>query len=83
MLNPEDIYRMLSEILVNEKDSEFSTSMVDILNSILLTASELFDLRDSLREFNTNVSHLRLSYEMINSFMIYILGKSFFVRMSL
>jgi hypothetical protein len=64
---------MLSEILVNEKDSEFSTSMVDILNSILLTASELFDLRDSLREFNTIVSYFKQmkinAYLLINLIM--------------
>ncbi len=55
LLNPEDIYRMFSEILSQEKDSEFSTSMVDILNSILLTSTELFDLRNSLKDFNTKV----------------------------
>lgn len=53
LVNPEDIYRMFSDILMNEKDSEFAISMVDILNSILLTSSELFDLRNSLKEFNT------------------------------
>ena len=55
LINPEDIYRMFSDILANEKDSEFAISMVDILNSILLTSSELFDLRNSLKEFNTKV----------------------------
>ncbi len=46
---------MFSEILSQEKDSEFATSMVDILNSILLTSTELFDLRNSLKDFNTKV----------------------------
>ena len=55
LLNPEDIYRMFSSILLEENDSEFSLSMVDILNTILLTSSELFDLRNSLKELNTQV----------------------------
>ena len=46
---------MFSEILSNEKDSEFAISMVDLLNSILLTSTELFDLRNSLKDFNTPV----------------------------
>lgn len=57
LINPEDIYRMFADILANEKDSEFAISMVDILNSILLTSSELFDLRNSLKEFNSKESY--------------------------
>jgi vacuole morphology and inheritance protein 14 len=55
LLNPEDIYRMLSEILAEEKDPEFAISMVDVLNSILLTSSELLELRNSLKDFNSKV----------------------------
>jgi vacuole morphology and inheritance protein 14 len=47
---------MFSDILANEKDSEFAISMVDILNSILLTSSELFDLRNALKEFKSQVN---------------------------
>lgn len=46
---------MLSEILSREQNSEFAISMVDILNSILLTSSECFDMRSSLKDFNTQV----------------------------
>ena len=56
-MNPEDIYRMLSNILVNESDQDFALSMVDILNTILLTSPELFDLRNSLKEFNSPESY--------------------------
>ena len=55
LLNPEDCYRMFSEIISNEKDSEFAISIVDILNTILLTSTELFDLRTSLKNFDTKV----------------------------
>jgi hypothetical protein len=46
---------MLSSILINENDSDFALSMVDILNTILLTSSELYELRNSLKEFNSQV----------------------------
>jgi vacuole morphology and inheritance protein 14 len=55
LLNPEDIFRMFAEILINEKDTEFAIVMVDILNTILLTSSELFELRNQLKDFNTPV----------------------------
>jgi vacuole morphology and inheritance protein 14 len=57
LLNPQDIFRMLAEILSNEKNTDFAISMVDILNTILLTSSELFDLRNSLKDFNTIESY--------------------------
>ena len=57
LLNPEDVYRMFSEILEEENDPEFSLAMVDTLNSILLTAPELFELRDALKDFETKESH--------------------------
>ena len=57
LLNPQDIFQMLAQILSNEKNSDFAISMVDILNTILLTSSELFDLRNSLKEFNSKESY--------------------------
>ncbi|CAH3026669.1 unnamed protein product [Porites evermanni] len=53
LLNAEDIYRALSEIIVQEEDLLFASLMVRYLNMILLTSSELFDLRDQLRELAT------------------------------
>ena len=55
LINAQDIYTMFSEILLNESDVDFTLEMVDILNSILLTSSELFELRNLLKEFNTEV----------------------------
>lgn len=57
LLNSEDMFRMLAEILVNESDPEFSISMVDILNTILLTSSELHDLRNLLKDFDNSKSY--------------------------
>lgn len=53
LLNAEDIYRALSEIIVQEEDFQFAALMVRYLNMILLTSSELFDLRNQLRELAT------------------------------
>ena len=55
LLNAEDIYRALSEIIGQEEDLQFASLMVRYLNMILLTSSELFDLRDQLRELATSV----------------------------
>ena len=56
MLNAEDIYRALSEIIVQEEDFQFAALMVRYLNMILLTSSELFDLRNQLRELASQAS---------------------------
>lgn len=56
LLNAEDIYRALSEIIGQEEDLQFASLMVRYLNMILLTSSELFDLRDQLRELATSES---------------------------
>jgi vacuole morphology and inheritance protein 14 len=50
LLNAEYIYRTFAEILFKEEqNSKFVSTMVRKLNSILFTASELFELRSSLR----------------------------------
>ncbi|KAG8179485.1 hypothetical protein JTE90_027197 [Oedothorax gibbosus] len=56
LLNAEDIYRTLSEILVIYNDARFSCQMVHTLNSILLTSTELFVLRNQLKDLNTENS---------------------------
>ena len=45
----------MSEILLQEEDFQFASLMVRYLNMILLTSSELFDLRDQLRKLATAV----------------------------
>lgn len=49
LLSAEDIYRALARILLAEKNLKFVATMVDVLNSMLLTAGELFELRRQLR----------------------------------
>jgi vacuole morphology and inheritance protein 14 len=56
LLNSEDIYRTLSEILLYEEDLKFASNMVETLNTILLTSSELFELRTKLKDLKTEVS---------------------------
>ena len=43
-------------LLENEEDLRFSEHMVKTLNTILLTTSELFSLRTSLKQLDTEVS---------------------------
>ncbi|PNF35433.1 VAC14-like protein [Cryptotermes secundus] len=58
LLNSEDIYRTLSEILLHEEDLKFASNMVETLNTILLTSSELFELRTKLKDLKTEESCL-------------------------
>lgn len=55
-LNAEHIYRSLSEILLESHELRFATEMVQILNQILLTSSELFELRNQLKDLATERS---------------------------
>lgn len=55
-MHPEDIFRSMSEILKNHEDMFFAYKMVQTLNLILLTSSELHDLRSQLREMKTDES---------------------------
>ncbi|XP_022995157.1 protein VAC14 homolog [Cucurbita maxima] len=50
LLNAERVYRELSTILEGESDLDFASIMVQALNLILLTSSELSDLRDLLKK---------------------------------
>ena len=55
LLNAEDIYKILSEILLEEQNLRFASIMVQTLNAILLTSSELFELRNKLKNLNSEV----------------------------
>lgn len=56
LLGPGSIYRCLSVLLLNDNDKEFVSQMVALLNGILLTSSELFELRKQLRILESEVS---------------------------
>lgn len=55
LLNAEHIYQALSKILLDSPDMKFATTMVQTLNTILLTSTELFDLRNKLKDLRTEV----------------------------
>lgn len=55
LLNAEDIYLTLGTILLNETNLKFASLMVDHLNMILLTSSELFELRNRLKDLSIEV----------------------------
>lgn len=50
LLNCESIYRAISKILEQEDDVEFAALLTQTMNLILLTSSELFELRSSLKQ---------------------------------
>lgn len=56
LLNAEDIFQSFSKILVMEEDLEFAKKMVQTLNTILLTSTELFGLRSQLKNLNSQDS---------------------------
>eukprot|EP00090_Calanus_glacialis_P024131 TRINITY_DN37461_c0_g1_i1.p1 TRINITY_DN37461_c0_g1~~TRINITY_DN37461_c0_g1_i1.p1 ORF type:complete len:694 (-),score=252.55 TRINITY_DN37461_c0_g1_i1:136-2217(-) len=56
LLSSEDIYRSISELLVLEDNLKFARLMVETLSTILLTSSELFELRTKLKELNSKDS---------------------------
>lgn len=58
LLNAEDIYRTLAHILLQESDLKFARLMVEHLSMILLTSSELFDMRNKLKELKTQVGKI-------------------------
>ena len=55
-LSAEAIFSSLAEILLQEEDLSFATTMVQTLNTILLTSTELYDLRSQLKDLKTEVS---------------------------
>ena len=55
-LSAEAIFSSLAEILLQEVDMGFATTMVQTLNTILLTSTELYDLRMQLKDLKTEVS---------------------------
>lgn len=56
LLNAEDIYWTLAKILLKDSNVKFASLMVGTLNMILLTSSELFELRNKLKDLNTKES---------------------------
>ncbi|KAH9509518.1 PtdIns(3,5)P(2) sythesis regulation factor [Bulinus truncatus] len=55
-LSAEAIFRSLSEILILEEDVAFACTVVQSLNTILLTSTEIYELRSQLKELSTEDS---------------------------
>ena len=55
-VNCEDVYKSLAMSLLNHDDLDFSYLMVQQLNRILFTSSELFELRSLLKDMRTDES---------------------------
>lgn len=55
LLNAENIFHSMADILLREEDLRFASTMVHTLNTILLTSSELFQLRNQLKDLKTAV----------------------------
>lgn len=56
LLKAEDIYKTLAQILLKESNLKFASLMVEHLNMILLTSSELYELRNNMKELKNDVS---------------------------
>lgn len=61
LLNAEYIYLTFSEIIAEEiTNLKFASTIVRLLNSILMTSSELFELRSTLRNISSNPNSAQL-----------------------
>ena len=55
LLSADDVYRTMAELLCVNDDLLFVSVMVRNLNIILLTATELFELRGTLKDVSSEV----------------------------
>ena len=55
LVEPRRVYCTLAGILREEGDLEFASTMVRLLNLILFTSTELFDMRMQLKNLSTEV----------------------------
>lgn len=55
LLNPEKIFKVMADILREEHNYRFAGVMVQTLNLIILTSSELFELRNKLKDLRNEV----------------------------
>lgn len=72
LLSAEDIYKTLAKILLEEPNLNFACTMIQTLNVILLTSSELFDLRNKLKDLDSVVSILQILFIYLNVLYIYM-----------
>lgn len=68
LLKAEDIYKTLAQILLEENNLKFASLMVEHLNMILLTSSELYELRNNMKALKLDVRFktIHTSYKYFN-----------------
>lgn len=63
LLNAEIIYRIFAEIIAEETPNlKFASTIIRTLNTILLTTSELFELRMLLKDIGNEVDVFHRDY---------------------
>ena len=81
LLSSEDIYRSMSELLVLEENLKFARVMVETLSTILLTSSELFELRSKLKDLSASDScQLFCCLYQVKMGILFQFPKSFFLE---
>lgn len=68
LLDAEMLFRTLAPIALHLDDMKFAFQLVQSLNMILLTASELHDLRMEIKHLRTEVSCAHLSRDCLGFF---------------
>ncbi|XP_053707899.1 protein VAC14 homolog [Synchiropus splendidus] len=58
LLHAENIFHSMADILLKEEDLKFASTIVQTLNTILLTSAELFQLRNQLKDLRTQESRV-------------------------
>ena len=66
------MYCTMAEILHSEEKYPFTSHMVQVLNMILFTASELYDLRMQLKDLATSVSLTIVHIGLLGQYVRYI-----------
>lgn len=74
LLSPELVFRTFADIIMDETSNiKFASTMVRTLNLILLTSSELFELRSTLRNITNPVSRILFKKHFHKRPFIYII----------
>ncbi|CAD6238651.1 GSCOCG00008503001-RA-CDS [Cotesia congregata] len=82
LLSAEEIYKILAKILLEEQNLRFAGIMIQTLNVILLTSSELFELRNKLKDLKNEVwKNIYLFWSLI-TIVIVVLVISCFLQES-
>ncbi|CAG5089147.1 Similar to Vac14: Protein VAC14 homolog (Rattus norvegicus) [Cotesia congregata] len=80
LLSAEEIYKILAKILLEEQNLRFAGIMIQTLNVILLTSSELFELRNKLKDLKNEVwKNIYLFWSLITIVIVVLESRKLFV----